>query len=64
MTKREFIMQFVLNRAHADRQTDAPFWVNQANAAWDKLNELAPEPKFPPVDPNSSAVTGTPKFNV
>ena len=42
MNKREFIEQFVLNRAHADRQTDAPFWVRQADAAWELLNQIAP----------------------
>lgn len=39
MTKREFIIQFVLNRATADRQTDALFWVDQAEKAWTKIEE-------------------------
>lgn len=42
MTKREFIMQFVLNRATADRPTDAPFWVDQADKAWQALEKVAP----------------------
>lgn len=47
MTKREFIMQFVLNRATADRQTDAPFWVDQADKAWQALERVAPTPLAP-----------------
>lgn len=42
MHKREFIEQFVLNRATADRQTDAVFWVREAEKAWELLNEIAP----------------------
>ena len=42
MDKREFIMRFVLNRATADRQTDAVFWVDQAEKAWELLNKIAP----------------------
>ena len=43
MDKREFIIHFVLNRATADRMTDAPFWVDQANAAWKAMEKIAPE---------------------
>lgn len=42
MEKREFIEKFVLNRATADRQTDAVFWVRQAESAWDLINTIAP----------------------
>lgn len=43
MTQREFIMQFVLNRATADRQTDALFWVDEANKAWKAMEKIVPE---------------------
>ena len=43
MTKREFIQQFVLNRAAAGHiATDAVYWVMQAEKAWELLNEIAP----------------------
>lgn len=57
MTKREFIMQFVLNRATADRQTDAPFWVDQANKAWTEIEKVAPGVFSAPPNMDSAAVT-------
>lgn len=39
MTKREFIMQFVLNRATADMRTDGVYWVDQAEKAWYEIEE-------------------------
>jgi hypothetical protein len=70
MTKREFIMQYALNRAIGNRAIGhvgglhGPAAVIEGAKAWDELEKQAPEPKFPPVDPDSSAVTETPKFNV
>lgn len=43
MTKREFIEQFVLNRASAGHiTTDGVYWVTQAEKAWDLINTIAP----------------------
>lgn len=43
MTKREFIEQFVLNRALAGSvSTDGVYWVTQAEKAWDLINTIAP----------------------
>lgn len=64
MTKREFVMQFVLNRAAgAATNTAGVFWVEEAIRTWNKIQEIAPEPRFPPKDPNSSAI-GTAGSNV
>ena len=51
MTKREFIMQYVLNRASAvPTNLDGPEVVQTAAMAWDELQKVAPDPKttFPP----------------
>ena len=49
MTKREFIIQFVLNRASAGNvKTDGIYWVSQAEKAWNELNLIAPKPSWPP----------------
>lgn len=43
MTKREFIEQFVLNRAAAGGiTTDGTYWVTQAEKAWELINTIAP----------------------
>ena len=43
MNKREFIMQFILNRCMAGNvSTDSLFWIEQANIAWDSINVCAP----------------------
>lgn len=49
MSKREFIIQFVLNRASAGGvATDGVYWVKQAENAWSELNKIAPKPSWPP----------------
>ena len=49
MTKREFIMQFVLNRAKAGGiSTDGVFWVIDAVRAWDQLEKATALPSWPP----------------
>lgn len=63
MTKREFVMQFVLNRAASATSTAGEYWVSEAIRTWNKIQETAPESRFPPKDPNSSAI-GTANFNV
>lgn len=53
MNKREFIIQFVLNRASAGGvSTDGIHWVSQAEKAWEELNAVAPKPTFPPTQDN------------
>ena len=43
MEKREFIEQFVLNRASAGGiTTDGIYWVTQAEKAWELINTIAP----------------------
>jgi len=47
MNKREFIMQFVLNRCMAGNiSTNGEFWVGEADKAWKKIialdNQIAP----------------------
>lgn len=43
MEKREFIEQFVLNRASAGHiSTDGTYWVSQAEKAWELINTIAP----------------------
>lgn len=47
MSKREFIMQFVLNRATADVATNPIAWVIAANEAWNEISKIAPpSPSF------------------
>ena len=42
MNKREFIMQFVLNRSMAGNvSTDGTFWVEQAEVAWNAIDKVA-----------------------
>lgn len=49
MTKREFIMQYVLNRARAvPVGLDGQQAVEIAVLAWEELQKVAPEPTFPP----------------
>ena len=49
MSKREFIMQFVLNRAKAGGiSTDGVFWVIDAVRAWDQLEKATALPSWPP----------------
>lgn len=43
MEKREFIIQFVLNRASAGGvPTDVGHWVTRAETAWELINTIAP----------------------
>lgn len=48
MSKREFIMQFVLNRAAAGNIATSPqAWVIAANEAWNEISKIAPpSPSF------------------
>lgn len=49
MTKRDFIIQFVLNRASAGHiTTDGVQWVMSAEKAWELIQESAPSNSFPP----------------
>lgn len=49
MTKRDFIMQYVLNRARAvPVDLDGQQVVQIAALAWDELQRVAPTPTFPP----------------
>lgn len=49
MTKREFIVQYVMNRALGNRGGLDPVGAAESAArTWDKINELAPNPHFPP----------------
>jgi len=43
-TKREFMIDFVLNRATAGGITSSGhIWANEANAAWNRIDFHAPE---------------------
>ena len=49
MDKRDFIMQYVLNRASASSNGLDGAWATREGAkAWDQIEALAPVPSFPP----------------
>lgn len=56
MTKREFIIQYVMNRALGNTGGLDPKGAAQSAAqAWDEINRLAPIATFPPVIDNNAA---------
>lgn len=65
MNKREFIQQYVLNRALGNTGgLDGPYAAREGARAWDEIEKLAPAasaiPKGPPINKDSSTVPSRP----
>lgn len=43
MTKRDFVIKFVLNKANSGSSTDGPFWARHALEAWKVIEKECPE---------------------
>lgn len=50
MTKRDFIMQYALNRALGNKGgLDGAIAIREGLRAWEELEKVAPKPTFPPL---------------